>query len=83
MRFARTHGKPLAISEWAVLPTSRADGAGDDFVFADRIAQIIREVPTRYQAYVNNASSNVLRLQDAAATRASWKRHFGATGDSR
>ena len=83
VRFARTHGKPLAISEWAVLPTSRADGAGDDFVFADRIAQIVRDVPTRYHAYVNNASSNVLRLQDAAATRASWKRHFGATGDSR
>jgi beta-mannanase len=80
--FARTHGKPLAISEWASLPTTRADGAGDDAYYADQIAALVRTTPTLYQAYVNTPGGAVLRLQDAVATRASWKRHFGATGDS-
>jgi beta-mannanase len=80
--FGRTHGKPIAVSEWAVLPTTRADGVGDDAFYADQVATLVRNVPTRYQAYVNTASSGVLRLQDAAGTRASWKRHYGATGDT-
>ncbi|GAB3683518.1 hypothetical protein GCM10028814_21710 [Angustibacter aerolatus] len=80
--FARTHGKPIAFSEWAALPTSRADGAGDDAYYADQISALVRGVPTRYQAYVNTPNGSVLRLQDASGVRASWKRHYGVTGDA-
>lgn len=80
--YAQVHGKPLAVAEWAGLSTARADGIGDDGPFADQIAAIVKSVPTSYQAYVNNGQNGQLRLQDASAMRASWKRHFGATGDA-
>nr|WP_231127344.1 glycosyl hydrolase [Motilibacter aurantiacus] len=83
LRFARERGKPVSIPEWGLLDSSVDPmGANDDWYFADRIAQVVRENHVRYHSYFNAENSGTIRLQDLPGSRASWKRHFGATGDS-
>jgi beta-mannanase len=81
--FAVAHGKPLSIPEWGVMdPTIDPNGGGDDAYYVDQIALLVRNNNVRYQSYFNVVVGGTAQLQTMAGARASWKRHFGATGDS-
>nr|WP_284288688.1 glycosyl hydrolase [Angustibacter aerolatus] len=49
--FGKAHGKPLSVPEWGLVPASIPEGMGDDPAYADLLAAVVRDNPTRYQSY--------------------------------
>ena len=80
--WAVAHDKPLSIPEWGLVPTTNTSGMGDDAYFADQIGALVKNNVVRYQSYFNATSASTMQLQDVPGARASWKRHFGTTGDA-
>ena len=51
LSFARAHGKPISIPEWGVSRRDESDGFGDDPVFVNGIASVVRDNDVAYQSY--------------------------------
>jgi hypothetical protein len=80
--FARAHHKPLSIPEWGVGRRGlKSLAGGDDPAYVDGIASVVRRNRVAYQCYFY---AHEWADQLAAGTRslASYRRHFGARGDS-
>jgi hypothetical protein len=81
LNFAKAHHKPLSIPEWAVAPVSEGFSAGDDPAYVDGIAQTVRDNAVAYQAYFFTGPF-AAQLANGPGSLASYRRHFGAWGDS-
>ncbi len=79
LHFARTHGKPISIPEWAVSPVSQANGFGDDPTFVNGIASVVRDHPVAYQSYFYSYGY-ATQLAEGPRSLAAYRLHFGAGG---
>jgi glycosyl hydrolase family 26 len=79
--FARAHGKPLSIPEWGVAPATTMLSGGDDPAYVDGIASVVRNNPVAYQSYFYKYEF-ATQLASGPGSLASYRRHFGAGGDS-
>jgi Glycosyl hydrolase family 26 len=79
--FATAHHKPLSIPEWGVAPTTTQLSGGDDPGYVDGIASVVRNNDVAYQAYFYNHDW-ATQLATGVGSLASYRRHFGAGGDS-
>ena len=83
LQFARQHGKRVSIPEWAVTARGSFPGFGDDDLYVDALADIVRSNPVEYQSYFLSPTGNVgMMLQDAPKALAAYRRHFGGGGDA-
>lgn len=79
--FARAHGKPLSIPEWGVAPLTSPGTGGDDGAYVDGIASVVRNNPVAYQSYFFKYGF-ATQLSGGPDSLSSYRRHFGAGGDS-
>jgi len=82
IRFARRHHKPLSIPEWGVgTPGLGSLAGGDDPSYVDGIAKVVRTKRVAYQSYFY-AHEWADQFTTGTRSLASYRRHFGAAGDS-
>jgi hypothetical protein len=82
IRFARAHHKPLSIPEWGVgTPGLGSLAGGDDPAYVDGIAGVVRHNRVAYQSYFF-AHEWADQFAEGTRSLASYRRHFGARGDS-
>jgi hypothetical protein len=82
IRFARAHHRPLSIPEWGVGPRGRSSLAGgDDPSYVDGIARVVRNNRVAYQSYFY-AHEWGRQLARGRRSLRSYRKHFGAHGDS-
>ncbi len=62
-RFARTHGKPLAFSEWGLAWRRDGHGGGDNIVFMNKMMEFMTNPANRvaYATYFNSPNERILR----------------------
>ena len=83
VEFARAERKPISIPEWGLVASGYADGAGDDPLYIDAIALVVRSNVVRYQSYFSaDPSGQGVPLTDAPRSLAAYRVHFGRHGDS-
>lgn len=80
--YATRHHKSLSIPEWALAAPGHAGGIGDNPEFIDEIARIVRTHDVAYQSYFLWTTDVGMLLTDAPNSLATYRRHFGADGDS-
>ncbi len=82
-QFAAQHGKPLSFPEWGLAyPGSPDYGLGDDPLYIDNIAAVVRLFPFAYQSYFLNGDSGALLDGLAPASALRYIAHFGGAGDT-
>jgi Glycosyl hydrolase family 26 len=81
VKFAKAHGKSIAIPEWGVAPVSDDNGFGDDPTFVNGIASVVRDNKTAYQSYFYKYG-NATQLADGPGSLAAYRRDFGMHGSS-
>jgi glycosyl hydrolase family 26 len=80
--FARAHRKPLSIPEWGVGTRGlKSLAGGDDPAYVDGIASVVRRNRVAYQCYFY-AHEWARQLRRGTRSLRSYRRHFGARGDS-
>ena len=82
VEYATRHHKSLSIPEWALSAPGHAGGIGDNPEFIDEIARIVRTHDVAYQSYFLWTTDVGMLLTDAPNSLATYRRHFGADGDS-
>lgn len=82
-RFAAEHGKPMSFPEWGLGDAGAPDhGLGDDPVYIDNIAAIVRVTRFAYQAYFLHLDAGALLDGGAPLSLARYIAHFGGGGDT-
>ncbi len=82
-QFAAQHGKPMSFSEWGLGDLGPPDyGLGDDPVYIDNMAVVVRLLPFAYQSYFLSGDAGALLDGLAPASLTSYVAHFGGAGDT-
>ena len=79
--FAKRHGKPISLPEWGLAKRGPyRGGLGDNPHFVKRIACLVQETPTAYQAYFESPTGDTKQLRDAPRSRAVYRRLLSFSG---
>ncbi len=83
-QFAALHGKPVSVPEWGLAPPGAPDfGLGDDPLYVEGIALMMRSTPIAYQSYFLANTSAALLRAPGSLSLLSYRAHFGGSGDQR
>jgi hypothetical protein len=81
LAFADEHDKPISFPEWGVAPTGVAASGGDNGIYVDNIAALVRKRDVTYQSYFF-ARDWESQLRAGTRSLAAYRSHFGSGGDA-
>jgi hypothetical protein len=72
--FARTHGRPMSIPEWGLVPRGSSGGGGDDPTYVEGIASIIDHDGIVYNSYFDHpGEEGTIPITDAPRSLAAYR----------
>ncbi len=80
-QFAASRGKPMSFPEWSLEnPGDPTYGVGDDPVYIDNMAAVVRSTPFAYQSYFLGSPPGIIQAP-GSPSYLRYLAHFGGGGD--